>query len=199
MNTDDPLETGLQASEETWVTEKSQQRQIRWEESVVKQLLLASHSSADAYNIVRALKARHASDTDEYQLTFADFHHEFPAFPAWLHCDKVPYAFDTQVAQLYKDPHKCIIYKNFVEAQKYTPDYWLGRPVGFVFEWLHGGGKYKVLHTLTTECRIWPSTHLQFNMIDKKDPFSTGESNFSVYLDNLDVFVKNLGYTKSEE
>jgi hypothetical protein len=96
----------------------------RWQHKVVG--LVLQHF--DLVSRQTAIKNRRGVSN----LRFDDFYAEFPSFPAWLHCAKVPYVHRTTLADLAK-PTKTPIWRAFELAESVAS---FDRPAVLVFEWL---------------------------------------------------------------
>lgn len=178
-----PLDDEMEASEGKWISERDQLSQARWEESVVKRIL----NRVNKPEAIKELARRVKDLTGESRLFFSEFQEMFPSFPLWLHCYKIPYVFQTTVEELFKKPTKTKLYKQWLDSVDMTPEAWVGMPVGVVFEWLHSGGQFKIIHNYSgMETR---NTRITL-------PFD--ETYGLVHIQNLDGLLEEINWSPSK-
>lgn len=142
---DSGLDAALESAQARFVSETAAEKQLRWEASVVKKILQVG----GAPNVFAALQREARDTTGNDQVYFSNFLEQYPKFPLWLHCAKIPYVFATSGGELLDQTktRKSKIWLTYLEAQECADGLNSGgRDVGLVFEWLHSGGQHKILH-----------------------------------------------------
>jgi len=184
----DPLDDALEEFGAQDIGEKAQRRQEKWEERVVKKLILGDR----AHQVVRWLKNEARDRTGEPALLFEDFMAHHTTFPIWLHCQEIPYAFKLIRADFNGKPKNNRLIKLYLAAHDHIPDYWGDGPFGLVFEMLNQKSTpFYVVHNLfrpsmAEGCR----ESITFK--------SKGEIR-TAYIDNFDIFLPSIGWVANPE
>lgn len=185
-------------SVELWKAKAEGERDARMENTIVKRLLKGCPAD-QAANFLQLQRDLLGPDYS-HSLTFSSFLEDFPEFPVWLHCHKIPYVFQTSIADLYdrSKRKRNKIYRNYLAASRDRPDFWESRPFGLVFEWLHSGGQYKIFHDYQLSLaahpyreRLLEETRLQFAILE------AGERRV-YWLDNFEDFLGIIGWLDRE-
>lgn len=153
--------------------------QLGWEEAMVSRILRLYGREALTAPIRRACEEK----TGHYRLLFLWFADRFPDFPVWLVFRKVRYLHKLTMEDFLKRFSKTPIFDAWLEAQEVVPEAWQEeeRPVGLVFEYLHGMGA-----AILTDCERLlgeDNTRIVKNFRGK-----------NLYLEPLDQFLEALAW-----
>lgn len=156
-------------------------KQTRWEGAVVKRLCQLSGRPQAIQELIRAQREK----TGNAQLYFDNFREMFPTFPVWLHCLKIPYVHETDLRTLFRpgDFAASKLYQVYCEQ---VADHTAEGSAALVFEWLHRGGRFKILHSYA-----YPRHLRGFRL---EIPVEQDGQRTILWLENLADFAWNCGW-----
>lgn len=159
----------------------------RWEENALKRILTLGGKG----QIAKQLIQQHHANTNEYKLTFADFRRECPEFPIHLDFEKLKYSdLERLAANLgnMRRVDKNRVIKTYLDHRQMYADHRFGS-FGLVFEWLHHGSPYKILHNyFASNLPTYPWTKTIIALSDTE----------TLFLEDLDSFLEAIKWTKKE-
>src|SRR5262249_23147780 len=116
---------------------------------------------------------------------FSNFIDKCPDFPVWLCCEKISYVHETDLKTLFR-PTTFAASKIYQVYRAQAENLPLDRPYALVFEWLHSGGRFKILHHHAY------AKHLRGFRIEI--PVEEEGRQTVFWLENLDDFLRNCGW-----
>jgi hypothetical protein len=188
MNRNDPLEEGLEGSEERFVSEKDEARQERWEERVIKCLVQAHVGATAAASIIREMKNDLFEKTNSYHLTFDAFIAVFPKFPIWIVSRPIPFAHNHVAMVEMRTKKEHWFRRIYRESLANVPDYWDEKPIGVMFEMLNSGGQFNILHNHHT---TMPNVELEGEL---RISFPCRKGSLALHLDTVDLYLHSIGW-----
>jgi hypothetical protein len=159
--------------------ERAQLSQVKWEAAMLGRLL----RYYDVAHMAPMLRTKCEEATGLRRLLFTWFHNAFPSFPVWLVFRKVPYLHTLKMEDFLHRFGKTQVFDGWVDARAAVPDWWLDeqRPIGLVFEYLHGMGA-----AIMTDCeRPMSSDTTRIVKSFRGKPY---------YFEALDNFLEGLGW-----
>lgn len=191
----DPFEEELEGSEERFISERSADRQERWEDRVVRRIVQARFTTAaDGAAAIASMRSSLREQTDRTALTMEILSQHFPSFPMWIISRPIPYAHkhvDYGEFQAKREHWFVKLWKESLLTASNMTDY---RPVGLVFEMVNKNSQFNLLHN--HQRRKWPQIKGASVVIN--DPKNAPEG--PLWLEPLDFYLASINWTpKSSE
>lgn len=182
-------EIGEIANDSLAATQRYAAKRQRWEENVVKRLL----SVAGRDRLAVELMHRHHQRTGEHLVTFDDFKAELPQFPMLLGFEKPTFKALVKAEQQmlnFRKADKNILVKLFYDHKEELPETHRECFQGVVFEWLHHGSPYKLIHNQPLLMVYHPWTRIALSLPNTLE---------NLYIEDLDSYLHTVQWSSNAQ